>query len=589
MEDVGTVRRLAAVFATDMVGFSRLMGLDETGTLARLKTHRIELIDPCILKNNGHIIKSTGDGLLVEFNSVTDAVSSAVEIQKRMAKRNTDVPSDRRIEFRIGINLGDIIIDEDDIFGDGVNIAARLESQAETGGICISRSVHDQLEGKVDLEFIDLGLLTLKNIDRPIQAYSVSLENRRTETFGAPKDPDAEKPVIAVLPLVNMSGDPEQEFFADGLTEDILTQLSRFRGLEVISRTSSFAYKGKTVSVPTVARELGARYALEGSVRKAGNRVRITVQLIDAETDKHIWAEKFDRDLEDIFAIQDEVTTAIVATLPSRVEAVSQERAHRKRPENLAAYECVLTGKTLHHRSNREANFQAMEMLDRAIKIDPTYAHAHAWRACVLGQSWVHDWCNDRDATWDEVLAELEMARRFDDDDSDVHRILAATSLAHGDFDQCLYHQNRALALNPNDDLIVVQQGELLSWLGQAEDGINWILKAMRLNPYFPERFWNHLGRAQFVARRYEESVASFRKLSAPDFTHHAFLAVGYSYLGDNVAAGGHVAEVLKLSPEFTVTDYMETLHYKHSSDMDHHRQGLINAGLPELEPQINH
>ena len=311
-----------------------------------------------------------------------------------------------------------------------------------------------------------------------------------------------------------MSGDPEQEFFADGLTEDIITELSRFRELLVISRNSVFVHKGKAVRVQEVAREFGVQYVVEGSVRKAGNRVRVTVQLIDAETDRHVWAERYDRELEDMFAIQDEMTSAIVATLPGRVEAATHERAKRKPTDNMAAYECVLAGKVLHHRSTPEDNAEAQRLLDRAIALDPEYAHAHAWRACVLGQTWVNGWCEDRDATWDRVVAGLQTALALDDNDSDVHRILAAVSLAHGEHDKARYHQERALGLNPNNDLIVVQQGELLTWLGRPEDGIEWIRKAMRLNPHHPERFWNHLGRANFVARRYAEAVEAFSRIT---------------------------------------------------------------------------
>ena len=289
-----------------------------------------------------------------------------------------------------------------------------------------------------------------------------------------------------MLPLANMSGDSEQEFFADGLTEDIITELSRFHDLLVISRNSTFVYKGKAVKVQEVAREFGVDYILEGSVRKAGGRIRVTVQLIDAETDRHIWAERYDRELEDIFAIQDEITRAIVATLQGRVEAATHERAKRKPTDNMIAYECVLAAKVLHHRATRSDNEQAQRLLDRALALDPNYAHAHAWKACVLGQTWVYDWCADRDATFQQVGAELELSLALDDNDSDVHRILAAVNLNRDDHDKAAYHQERALTLNPNYDLVVVQQGELLTWLGRPEEGIDWIKKAMRLNPISP-------------------------------------------------------------------------------------------------------
>ena len=320
MDVPGPERRLAAVLAADMVGYSRLMEVDETGTLARLKTHRIELIDPAIAKNHGRIIKTTGDGMLVEFHSVADAVLCAAEVQRRMARRNADVSPARWMQFRIGINLGDVIVQDNDIFGDGVNVAARLEMLAEPGGICISGAVRDQVGDRLDdVAFEDLGDQSVKNIARPIRVFRVRLEQEPNDAPGSAKDTAAattspKKPSIAVLPLANMSGDPEQEFFADGLTEDIITELSRFHDLLVISRNSTFVHKGKAVKVQEVAREFGVDYVLEGSVRKAGGRIRVTVQLIDAETDRHIWAERYDRELEDIFAIQDEMTRAIVAT-----------------------------------------------------------------------------------------------------------------------------------------------------------------------------------------------------------------------------------------------------------------------------------
>jgi adenylate cyclase len=570
-----------------MVGYSRLMEVDETGTLARLKTHRLELIDPAIAKNRGRIIKTTGDGMLVEFHSVADAVLCAAEIQRRMTRRNADVAPARWIQFRIGINLGDVIVEEDDIFGDGVNVAARLQMLAEPGGICVSGAVRDQVGERLDkIAFEDLGEQSVKNIVRPIRVFSVRLAADATAAPAGERDEaaattSAKKPSIAVLPLVNMSGDPEQEFFADGLTEDIITELSRFRDLLVISRNSTFVHKGKAVKVQEVAREFGVDYVLEGSVRKAGDRVRVTVQLIDGETDRHIWAERYDRKLEDIFAIQDEVTCAIVATLPGRVEAATHDRAKRKTTDNMAAYECVLAARVLHHRSVREDNEAAQRLLDRALALDTNYAHAHAWKACVLGQSWVYGWCADRDVTFQQVADELAIALALDDNDSDVHRILAALNLTRDDHDKAAYHQERALALNPNYDLVVVQQGELLTWLGRPEEGIDWIKRAMRLNPYHPERFWNHLGRACYCAEKYAEAAEAFARITRPDHTHHAFLAAIFAQMGDGVAAAAHAAEVVKREPGFTVAAYLATQHYKREVDRERHAAGLLKAGLP--------
>ncbi len=577
-------RRLAAVLAADVVGYSRLMEVDEEGTLARLKTVRMELIDPAIANCKGRIIKTTGDGMLVEFQSVTEALRCAVDFQQRMARRNRDMPAARSLLYRIGINLGDVIVEENDIFGDGVNVAARLESIAEPGGICISAAVRDQVGDRLDVAYEDLGEQQVKNISRAIRVFRVLLDGQATEA-GSGGQPahrvSARKPSIAVLPFVNMSGDSEQEFFADGLTEDIITELSRFRELLVISRNAVFVHKGKPVKAKEIAREFDVDYVVEGSVRKAADRVRVTVQLIDGATETHLWAERYDRKLEDIFAIQDEVTSAISATLFGRVEAARHDQVQRKRTGNMAAYEYVLTGKVLHHWSNRDANAEALRMLNHAIELDPNYAHAHAWKACVTGQAWLHKWCEDAEASVQVIAAELQTALALDDNDADVHRILAALKLNFREYDKSAYHQERALSLNPNSDLIVVQQGELLTWLGRPEEGIEWVRRAMRLNPYHPERFWGHLGRAQYSARNYAEAIQSFSKLTAPDHTHHAFLAASAAQVGDLTAAAAHARAVLQRQPTFTVEGYLGTLHYQQPADAAHLREGLRKAGLP--------
>jgi adenylate cyclase len=572
-------RRLAAVLAADMAGYSRLMEIDERGTLARLMTHRSELIDPSIAKNRGRIIKTTGDGLLVEFQSVADAVRCAVEVQERMKRRNSDVPQDRRIEFRIGINLGDIIFDEGDIYGDGVNIASRIEQLTEVGGICITQAVYEQVADRIDAAFEDLGERSLKNHARSVHIWRVALRGQVDGAAQAASAAPVGRPTVAVLPFSNMSGDPEQEFFVDGLTEDILTELSRHHELFVISRNSTFVYKGQAVNVREVARKLGAQYVVEGSVRKAGDRVRVTVQLIDTATDAHVWAERYDRRLDDIFALQDEVTAAIAATLPGRVEAAQHERIARKAPSNMAAYECLLAAKVLHHRSRREDNAEALRLATRAVELDPDYAHAHAWRACILGQSWVWNWCGDRDATWAEMLGELERALALDDNDADVHRILAAGSVNEGDLVKARYHQERALALNPNYDLVVVQQGEILTWLGSPEEGIEWIRKAMRLNPHHPERFWSHLGRAHFTARQYPEALEAYMHLSRMDHVQHAFVAACHAWIGDATAARAHFERVRALAPDFDLRIFLGTVRYGRAEDLEHLREGLIRAG----------
>ncbi|WIY27457.1 adenylate/guanylate cyclase domain-containing protein [Parasedimentitalea psychrophila] len=579
-------QRLAAVLAADMVGYSRLMQADEAGTIARLRTHRLELIDPAITENRGHIIKTTGDGMLVEFASVADAVICAVKIQTSMQRRNQDVAKDQRIEFRIGLNLGDIIFEDGDIFGDGVNVAARLEQIAGVGQICVSAAVHDQVSGRLELSFQNLGEQHLKNMTRPILAYQIELGSVQSpgQPDEHPQNPTpgtAIKPSIAVLPFDNLSGDPEQEFFVDGLTEDILTELSRRHELFVISRNSTFVYKGQAVNLREVGEKLGAQYLVEGSVRKSGQRLRVTVQLIDTANDAHIWAEKYDRTLDDIFAIQDEVTAAIVATLPGRIEALQQDQLARKKPGNMAAYECLLVAKVLHHRSSREDNAKALGLVNRAIALDSEYAHAHVWRGCILAQGWGYGWCEDKDATFALVQEACERAAQFDDNDADIHRVLAAIDIMHDKFTQSRYHQERALALNPNYDLVVVQMGELYTWTGDAAAGVDWITKAMRLNPHHPLRFWSHLGKAHFTSKNYHAALQAFDHLPSLDAAQHAFASACHGWLDDQRAAEQQLQALEALDPEFSMDQLLATLHYQHDADLQHLCSGLEMAGWP--------
>jgi adenylate cyclase len=575
-------QRLVAILAADAVGYSRLMAGDEHATLAALDAAR-DRFKAHVATHQGRVIDMAGDSVLAAFETAIGAVSAALAVQQALAEASRQQPEDRRMLFRIGIHLGDVIEKADgSIYGDGVNIAARLQSLAQPGGVTVSDSIEHAVKGKVPVSFEDQGQQQVKNIAEPVRAFNL-LERAAPKPAAVrpPSPARTDKPSIAVLPLNNMSGDAEQDYFADGITEDLITELSRFRDLFVISRNSTFKYKGQPIHVQKVASELGVHYVVEGSVRKAGNRIRLTVQLIDAETDTHIWAERYDRELADIFAIQDELTSTIVSILPGRVEAASGERAARKTTDNMAAYECLLTGKRLHHQSRRESNEKALVLLNRAIELDPSYAHAHAWRGCTLGQSWVYGWCADSEATQKDIVDSLKTALALDENDSDVHRILAAIYLVQHQHDRCLHHQQRALTLNPNDDLIVVQQGEILTWKGEPEEGATWIRKAMRLNPYHPERFWGHLGRALFSARRYAEAVEAVRHMSQFDAGQHASLAGCLAQLGDQDGAQQHVRLALLAAPGFSIAEFVGTLHYFREADLAHVRESLLKAGLP--------
>ena len=575
MNDHPVKRRLAAILAADVVGYTKLMERDTDGTVAAWQVARSTMIDPRIEEHAGRIVKHTGDGFLAEFQAVQDAVSCAIAMQGDLTGSSLD--------FRMGVDLGDIIDDGEDIHGEGVNIAARLEALAEPGAIYISGSVHERVRNRINADFEDMGEHTVKHIAAPVRVFRLLGQATAPKEAGAAElsqTTTVVKPSIAVLPFENMSTDPAQEFFVDGLTEDILTELSRFRDLFVISRNSTFTYKGTAVKATEVARDLNVRYVVEGSVRKAGDRVRVTVQLIDGAEDRHVWAERYDRKLEDIFDLQDEITAAITATLPGRVEADSTDRARNKQTENMAAYECVLAGKVLHHRSTHDDNSEALRLLDRAIKLDPNYVHARAWRACVIGQAWIWGWSEDADADMEEISNELDRALALDESDADVHRIYAAVQLTRLNFDKAWMHQEKALALNPNYDLSVVQHGELSTWMGRPEEGIEWIQKAMELNPLHPPRFWSHLGRAYFVARQYENSIDAFKHMDTLGDTQHAYLAACYAYLEAADRADAEKSDVLNLNPGFSIEKHMLVQFYQHDADRDHHQDGLQKAGF---------
>ena len=573
-------RRLAAILAADVVGYSRMMGVDEVDTLNALKAHRSEVIDPTIAERGGRIVKTMGDGLLVEFGSVVDAVQCATDLQRAMAERNAGVSDERRIDFRIGINLGDVIIEDGDIYGDGVNVAARLEGLAEPGGICISRAARDQIRDKLPVVLEDLGEQSVKNIARPVRVFRIkpaALPVASAASEAALPD----KPSIAVLPFNNMSGDPEQEYFSDGITEDIITELSRFRSLFVIARNSSFAYKGQAVKIQDVGKDLGVRYVLEGSVRKAGNRVRITGQLIDAQNGSHVWAQRYDRELEDIFAVQDDVTQAIVAALPQKLEAADLERAKRKTTENMVAYDYLLRGKEHHHRGTNEDNTEGIRCLEQAIELDPGLAHAHAWLGCILGQAIVRGYLETTDDLWRRVKTAVETARALDENDSECHRLSCEIHLIERNHDQAEVHQDRALSLNPNDPRLVIQRAELLSLLGRPEEALEWVDTVARLDPNHADGYAWQRGVALQGAGRYAEAVAAFKRVGTRRPWLKAHLAACYAELGDDDASKGHGAELLEENPDFTVSGYLANLYYKNEADANACRDSLLKAGLP--------
>ena len=548
-------RRLAAILATDVVGYSRLMGEDEEGTLAALKTLQRELIDPRVKENCGRLVKTTGDGALVEFASVVDAVRCAVEVQRAMAERNADIPAQRRIELRVGINLGDIIIHEGDIYGGGVNLAARLESLAEPGGICVSRVVRDQVRDKLDLPFEDLGEYEVKNIARPVRVYNLPIGRSPAVTAPvAPAIPD--RPSIAVLPFHNLSADPEQEYFADGMVEDIITGLSRIRWLFVIARNSSFTYKGRTVDVKRVGHELGVRYVLGGSVRKFGKRVRITTQLVEAETGMHVWAERYDRSLDDIFKLQDEITLSTVGGIEPSLRAAEIERVKRKRPENLDAYDLVLRALPNVGTGMPEEVRIAVPLLERALALEPDYGLAHGCLAWCLEVLFVRDGLDPEIAAAAVRHAHAAITHGRDD----------ATALGMAGFVISLVEHDRptaieafesALALSPSCSIALFLGSIAMGWANEAERALAWGERAVRLSPFDRLIFAAHIGLAvgHFAKSRYEEAVNAARRAirSNPGFSvAHWVLAASLAGLGRIAEAKVATAQVLALSPSFT-------------------------------------
>lgn len=545
-------RRLAAVMAADVAGYSRLMGADEVGTLEALKAIRREVVDPAIADHKGRIVKTTGDGLLVEFASAVDAVTCAVAVQSRMGG------SKGHIAFRIGINIGDIISDENDIFGDGVNVAARVENECAPGGVCLSGSAFEQVRGKTKFEFEDLGERSLKNIDRPVRLFAIRMGDapKATITDRNRALPLPDKPSIAVLPFQNMSGDPEQEYFADGMVEDIITALSRFRWLFVIARNSTFTYKGRSVDIRQVGRELGVRYVLEGSVRKAADRVRITAQLIDAETSAHIWADRYDRAVHDIFALQDEITLSTVAAIEPSVRQAEIERARRKRPENLDAYDLVLRATPLVDTGMPDGALQAVPLLERALLLEPNYALAHGQTAFCNEILYLRAGRSNENRTTAIRHAHTAIALGPDDAPSLVYAAIAIGLVEH-DRPLALETFEAALAISPSAAWAYSWGSLILGWGAEAEQAIEWGERGIRLSPLDP---WitaalHGISMGHFLRGRYEEAASAAQRAirSKPGFSvSHMFLAAALAKLGRMKEANAAAERVMQLQPNFS-------------------------------------
>jgi len=578
-------RRLAAILAADVVGYSRLMEQDEAGTLATLVERRKAILEPLLARYHGRVVRLMGDGTLVEFSSAVDAVQCAVDIQKAMKEANAMLPSDRAIVLRVGMNLGDVVVEDGDLYGDGVNIAARLEAMADPGGIYLSAAMHQQVERLLPFAFRDLGDQALKNIARPVRVYCIADgqgEGRvRTDPMPAGRIFSLpSKPSVAILPFANLSGDPEQQYFSDGITEDITTELSRFRQLFVIARHSSFQYRDAALDVKRVGRELGVAYVVEGSVRKIGERVRITTQLVDALTGNHVWAERYDRDLKDIFSVQDEVVRSIVAILADRIEEAGSQSARRKRPENLAAYDYFLRGTEYHLMFDSAHNAAAREMFEKAIALDADLGPAYAW----LATQQMRDWMLSQSAEAREQAFKLaEKAVALDPNDSVCHMMLGYVCFCKRQFEDAEFHLDRAVNLNPNDPNNAVTMGWLCACLGRPSEGLNWLDKAYRLNPYPPPWYHSTRGVVLYAARRYAEAIAALKRVSADLEPWDAtYLAASYGQLGAVAEVQPMVAKMRSLYPEFSIFRYAASEPYRNADDVAHLLEGLRKAGLQD-------
>jgi TolB-like protein/Flp pilus assembly protein TadD len=554
------------------------MEVDEAGTLAALKVRRREVLDPLVAKHEGRIFKTTGDGVLVEFASAVNAVQCAVDLQKGMAAGNAGQPDDRHIVLRIGVSLGDVMVEGGDLYGDGVNIAARLETLAEPGGILVSGMAHDYVGTRVKVGFQDMGSQTLKNIAQPVRAYRIAGVPIIAVT--APKTV-SDRPSIAVLPFTNMSGDPEQEYFSDGITEDIITELSRFRSLFVIARNSTFVYKGRAADVGEVGRALGVRYVAEGSVRRAGNRVRVTAQLVDTQTSSHLWAERFDRELADIFAVQDEVTRSIVTNIAPVLAAESLRMAKRKPPDDMHAYDLCLKAKALIDIARTIDDLRAgRDLCNQAIRVDPSFARAHAYRCLSYTIGIMAIEAEDLNEWRRQSLLSAEQAVALDAGDAWSHWAMAEATFLNKQFVRCRTHMARALLLNPNEADLLSVFGFLQACLGDSDEAFRFLEMAIERNPSVPAWYHWAAGGTLYMAGRYAEALKSFEAYGEPSASMHRWRAAALVKLGRVEEARADMKVLLALRPKFNVALAREVFNYL--PNFDDFVDTLRQAGLPE-------
>jgi TolB-like protein/class 3 adenylate cyclase/tetratricopeptide (TPR) repeat protein len=582
-------RKLTAILVADVVGYSRLAGADEDRTLARLRGLRSDLFDPAIAAHHGRIVKRTGDGSIIEFRSVVDAVRCAIEVQNGLIERNEGVPDDRRIHFRVGIHVGDVVEESDgDFMGDGVNIAARLEGVAKPGAICLSEQAYWQVKGRLDLKVTDLGATQLKNIAEPIHVYSLEVgapAQAKHTSASAPEKSAPPRLSIAVLPFVNISGDAEQEYFADGISEDIITALSKLPQLFVIARNSSFTFKGRHALVTEVARSLGVGHVLEGSVRKSGSRVRITAQLIDASTGGHVWAERFDRDLTDIFAVQDDVTVKIVSALSLNLSARDRQRIAADHTDNLEAHDCFLRGREMLRRFTREANREAAALFRRAIELAPRFAPAYAYLAGAQVIDYSNEWGTSPAKSLEEAQKIARQAVQLDDRNAYALWALAMACIWARRYDEAVSAAEKMTAFNPSFAEGHTALGIILHYVGRSGEAPECFERAMALDPYFSDIWLHFQAQAAYQLGRYPEAVGLLKRriLRNPDTDmSRVWLAAAYGQMDRFEEAREAWREALRVNPAYSLEHRRKVLPYRDPEDFEKVIDGLRKAGLPE-------